>query len=602
MKSKKLIAAVLASTLVLSSLSPAVLAADGKVQKEENVYVITDENGNEKKEIVTETLKNTKKNQVISDTSSLKNIQNINGDEKVKKTGRLLKWKSEGKDITYQGTTSKEVPVSIDASYFLDGNSIDPDDLAGKSGKLKIEVDYTSNTPAGSPFMAVSTLILDSSKARNIKVENAKIIEEGNRQIIVGYGLPGLEGSFPGGSLSIPSGFSVSADIKDFEMDGMMSFVTNEPIRELDLDDVNSVMDLTKSLNKLADASDELVEGSDQLYNGISTLMNKSGTLKTGVAKLNSGAKELASGTKELKTGAQEIETGANTLSTKIDSLSTGIKTIKTGADSINTSLDKAGTGLSQTIAGDEQVLKGIQQMKAQTESQIKQVVRDSLEAGVRQALKDQGMDNPPQSTVDAMVDKQFDETYQNALSTNETYQGIVKLEKGLEQTIAGQKQVKASLTEEGKDSSGKPLTIKQGVSDLSTGASKAYEGSKLLKTEGSDKLAGGANTLINKGINPLIKGSDDLSEGLQTLQDGSDKLIDGIQKLQKGSRKLKDGMATFDKQGIQKLVDVAGDLDSVKNRLNSAVTLAKNYDNFAGKASNMDSTVKFVYRSEAIK
>ena len=31
-------------------------------------------------------------------------------------------------------------------TYYLDGKEIKPDDLAGKSGKLKIKVDYTNNT------------------------------------------------------------------------------------------------------------------------------------------------------------------------------------------------------------------------------------------------------------------------------------------------------------------------------------------------------------------------------------------------------------------------------------------------------------------------
>ena len=53
-----------------------------------------------------------------------------------------MSWRTDGSDIYYQGTTSKELPVSVKLKYFLDGVETDPNDLVGKSGKLKIQVNY----------------------------------------------------------------------------------------------------------------------------------------------------------------------------------------------------------------------------------------------------------------------------------------------------------------------------------------------------------------------------------------------------------------------------------------------------------------------------
>ena len=54
---------------------------DEKVDKEETVYVITDNNGKVDKTIVEEWLKNPKGKDVIEDKSNLKEIKNVKGEE-----------------------------------------------------------------------------------------------------------------------------------------------------------------------------------------------------------------------------------------------------------------------------------------------------------------------------------------------------------------------------------------------------------------------------------------------------------------------------------------------------------------------------------------
>ena len=55
-------------------------------------------------------------------------------------------WESNGSDIYYQGKSNEELPVSVKVTYYLDGKQISPDDLLGKSGKVKIRYDYTNNS------------------------------------------------------------------------------------------------------------------------------------------------------------------------------------------------------------------------------------------------------------------------------------------------------------------------------------------------------------------------------------------------------------------------------------------------------------------------
>ena len=85
--------------------------------------------------IVSNWLKNTDKESTLEDNSELNDITNVKGEESYTQgsNGKLV-WAADGNDIYYQGETSKELPVSVKMTYFLDGREISATDLAGKSG------------------------------------------------------------------------------------------------------------------------------------------------------------------------------------------------------------------------------------------------------------------------------------------------------------------------------------------------------------------------------------------------------------------------------------------------------------------------------------
>ena len=113
--------------------------------KDETVYVISDAKGQSGKVIVEEWLKNRDGAATIEDVSDLEGITNIKGDETFTKDGDKLTWQANGNDIYYEGTTDKEVPVSEKITYFLDGEEIEPEELAGKSGEVTIRFDYENH-------------------------------------------------------------------------------------------------------------------------------------------------------------------------------------------------------------------------------------------------------------------------------------------------------------------------------------------------------------------------------------------------------------------------------------------------------------------------
>lgn len=175
--------------------------------KEETVYVLADADGTANDVTVSTWLKNADGSEGLNDKTNLSDIENVKGYEGYKDNGDgTITWAANGSDIYYQGKSSEKLPVDVKITYKLDGEEIEPSELAGKSGKVTIRFDYTNNTKqtvkAGSknsevisPFVMLSGMILPVDKFSNVQVENGKVISEGSNQIVVGYAVPGFKQS-----------------------------------------------------------------------------------------------------------------------------------------------------------------------------------------------------------------------------------------------------------------------------------------------------------------------------------------------------------------------------------------------------------------------
>jgi putative membrane protein len=167
-------------------------------EKEETVYVFTDASGRQKSMTVSSWLKNKNGADKLYDNSILENIENVKGDEPFTQSGDILTWNAAGNDIYYQGTTDKQPPVTQKITYYLDGKEIAPEDLAGKSGKVRIHIDYENTEKYEDvyvPFTTVTGIIFSNDNAGNVEVDNGSVISEGKNTVVVGMAFPGLADS-----------------------------------------------------------------------------------------------------------------------------------------------------------------------------------------------------------------------------------------------------------------------------------------------------------------------------------------------------------------------------------------------------------------------
>ena len=471
-----------AESKLKDALDDSIKFSEKEIGKEETVYVLADSTGKERKVIVSDHLINDGNKDTIEDASDLKDIENVKGDETFKQDGSKLTWQADGNDIYYQGTSTKETPVSQTITYSLDGKEVKPEELAGKSGKVTIRFDYTNNetvkTKIGGkeeeiyvPFAAISGMVLDDSFS-NVKVTNGKVISDGKNNIVVGYALPGLKESLDvddsdfDGDVSIPDYVEVTADVENFSLSTTMTVVMNatnfiSKDGDADLSEVDDMLDT------LTDATDQLKDGSGELADGVDTLKSKMGEFKDGVGTLKNGIKDYTDGASTLSTGIGTLKSGVDTLAGSVPTLISGVGTLKDGSAS-------AAKGASSLKDGAGTLKKGAKDVSTGANTLSKGA--SDLSTGA------------------------------NTLST-----GVNDLSTGADTLSTG-----ASDLSTGAD------TLAAGASSLNTGVQTLAKGVKDLNTAvngGETTLAGGASA-VSAGVDTLVGKLGDMATTLQTKKD----------------------------------------------------------------------------------
>lgn len=432
---------------IADKLMDSVSLKDNDADKDESVYLISDANGNVNKTIVVDHLKNKDKKDTLEDASNLSDIENVKGKEKFTQSGDKLTWQAGGKDIYYQGTATEEPPVTQKVTYYLDGKEISPEDLAGKSGKVKIRFDYTNTTSytetvngekqtVSVPFAAITGLVLGDG-FENIEVTNGKAEVSDSSSVVLGYALPGLKDSLGikdkdlDGDVNIPEYMEMTADVENFSMPAAMTFVVNasdyvstDGIDTSDIDDM--INDLKDASTQLQDGSKTLAEGTDTLADGLSTLQSKLGTFASGVGTLKSGIKTytdgvstlsgglntlgnstgaLVSGADKLNSGAGQLASGSATLKDGLKSYTDGVNGLAKGASDLDAGIGTLAEKSGTLVDGATKLDDGASQLSASASS-INEGIK-SLDTGLKTPLTDKEKAGYQAAAKDS-VDKQF--------------------------------------------------------------------------------------------------------------------------------------------------------------------------------------------------
>lgn len=328
---KKILSFVLVFALVFSLGFP-VSAADIPSPKEEVVYGILNLDGTVNNLYVV----NIFNGGAITDYGNYSNLSNMTTSEKLNQNGDQITVTTKASKFYYQGTLkNKELPWDIVIKYYLDGRELSGADLAGKSGKLKINVSVKQNNKVSSTFYdnyaLQIALSLDNKLCSNIKTENATIAEAGRKKQLAYTVLPGKG-----------TDIIVIADVHDFEMEA----ITINGIK-LSLGINIDSNEFTGQISELADAIKGLDDGATELLEGLNQLSSGMQKYTDGMKAFKDGLTQLSVGADSLNTGAAALCNGLSELAKQNDALINGALTIQQGTfDSINAKLSQMGLGL----------------------------------------------------------------------------------------------------------------------------------------------------------------------------------------------------------------------------------------------------------------
>lgn len=558
MKSKKIkiIAALVCCNMMIGNVCVA-FAAEKSSEKEEVVYAIMDNDG----QVTGVYVVNSFKGGNILDYGDYKSVKNLTGTEPIVQSNDKISLSSNSDMVYYQGDLkSLDIPWKIDINYYIDEKEYSADEIAGKSGKLKIKMAITQNKKCDESFWKgyalQGTVQLDSSKCTNIIAEDGTVANVGGNKQISYIILPGKEKEI-----------EITADVKDFEMTGItingiklnmdLDVNSNEISSKLtEIKDAAVKLDdgaktLKEGSSELSDGSKKLTEGSNNLNNGASTLKNGALTLNNGIGEMKDALDKLNSNSNSLNTGSVQTLNALITIQNSLNNISEINEYIDKHNQLIN-SLEITNTQRvlynAYVSGGDGAVITKISELvqtgdgeatelytKYIQNNQDATVIQDYIEISgklinAESLLKGDIMyingSNALISGIQESLDSESGELMKGALLLQSNYtlfndniSLMVDSLKGLTDNMATLKNAIDTLTYNYK-------TLDTGIGNYTSGVNEIVKGYNKIYA-GSISIVDGTSALYD-GTNNMVSGVNSLYEGVQALENGSNSLAEG--------------------------------------------------------------------------
>ena len=599
MKNKKMISGLLLFTIT-SYMTIPVFATS----KSETVYSNLDSNGKAYKTIVSTQLTNEDKLNEITDISNLLNIENTNGDETFKKEGNQVIWDSNGNNIYYKGESDKQLPVECKITYELNGEEISAEELKGKSGNVKIKINYTNNekhivsvngkqVTMYTPFIIVAGTKIDNAKNKNIQITNGKIVDNGESTLAVGIAMPGMQENIgiSKSKIDIPEEIEISMETEDFEMGNIIAVVAVKGIDEDLTSDLNSMY---SQISELSNASNQIVAGANQLKEGTSELVSGVDQLKDGTGAAYAGSKQIKDEVEESTKNLKNDNTPA------IDSKT--LEAIKAQAMQSATLSDEQKAGIAAQAKA-AATLSDAQKAGIAAQAKTGAELTDAQKTGIatqakaaatftvaqKEAIIAQAQSKYPVELTEAEKELIL------AISQNIAYQTAETTALEVAQNTAYQTaettalEVAQSTATQTAETTA--LTVAQSTATQTAGAT-ATQTATQVGNQAKQKFT---NQVVSQ-MSTLGSALNELTNGLETIDNGVSALAVGTNKLDNGALQLASGVKTFNDQGISKINNlVNGDLRNFASRLEKINELANEYNNYAGIQDGTEGEVRFI-------
>lgn len=530
MMNKKLITGVIALSIIVTPFQAFAMT------KEESVYSNLNSDGTRFKTVVTNHLSEME-NTEIEDTTELKKILNINGKETFTLENHKLTWSYKGNDIFYQGDFEKELPIETSVKYYLDGKEMNNKELIGKSGQVKIEVSLKNidqhnidGEELYTPFVVTLGAMLDKNQ-ENISISNGKVVNSGNKFILVGIASPGLYESTSIEKLKEMDKIVITFHTKKYKQPTIYTVATPKLIENSDLE----------VLNKLDDA------------------YSKVGLLKSNMDSIENGASSLESGAIQLLKGTNEISSNLLTVKNYMEELTKGTYDLNQGINQIIAAIDASSSSLSE-----ESLTERLNQLSTLKEKNQEAITKlSTTNRSLEEQYNTYGLEN---KTIEEIMNLPLEETTKkNLMTLKSTYEGNNNLIYLL------------SMNNQAIDNTSSTLVT----------TAKTVKSQLLELRNGLVKLESGSNTLYNS--------SSKITEGVSSLYQGTNQLVSGTNQLVSGTSTLKSGISTYNQEGISTLVSYANTIQNKTQKIKKLIQLSEDYKGFASSNTSSTTFVSVI-------
>ena len=570
---KKTISLILAILMVLGCVS-----ATAETSKQEKVYVVAGADGTVTSVTDNIRLENTDGLETIEDQTLLTGIENLSGDEPFTLEDGMLTWQTAGKDIIYQGTSDKLPSIVPVVTITLDGETISAADLKEKEGEAVLTVTYQvhENVPA----LALTAMLLPENGVSGLKTENAYVITEMGKQILVGCAVPCADAA-----LDLPSSFTASFHADHVDLGWMMTVASSDPIHlackaidekvdtdlHAELDEaaaVLSAMSRNETLPETDGKANDLVQKLNELNNGLAELDDGAQLLADGMKALYGSEKDETAGTEA--SGAVALSDGAAALDSGLAELTQNNETLNNGAaaifaailDTANTQLaasglDAAGINLPALTAENyETVLDAAlaqldpETLKAAAYTQVESVVRPKVEAqeaqirsAVEEAVKAKVLEAVLAQVKPDLTMEQYEAAVKAGMVTPDQ---AAQISAAVDEQMATEDvaaKIEAAVSEK------KEELIRENVENyLSTDETVQ---AKLAQAKGATDSLTALKTQLDQ-VNTFVNGVKAYTDGTAQAADGAVKLNAGMKELKNGAFLLAQGADTLYSNGTQ--------------------------------------------------
>ena len=583
-KNKKIMAALLAGTMIVTSVTPAMAEAVPS-SKEEVVYVNLTSGGSVKEMYAV----NIFDDKNITDYGDYLSVELLNTTDNINQNGDEITFSSSADRVYYKGKMKSTImPWNISIKYYVDGKEYAPKEAAGKSGKMEIYFKVSKNEAYDGPFYDAYALqasfILDTEIAKNITAADATLANVGNKKQLTYTILPG-EGIDT----------VITADVTDFEMDAVSinGIPLNMNIQVKDEELMNKVDELLGGIEDIDNGADELNSGvnrlsdatRDDLQPGVNQLNDGMKDLNDGVLKIQDGLDELNSKSYELTSGSAQVLSALNTINSQLNSqeqkdsisqLVSGSAGIKDGITNLTGKLGELQAGVSYAKFMDALAAKGlsdeaISQLEL-SNTQIADMLESSYPVAAGTILKNNQIIEGLKSGINqylTTVNTNITALYQGAQSLNTEYAkldaGIRSLAVSIQQLADGVNQL---VSEYGK--------LDKGVNEYTEGVAK-----------------------VIAGYSQIVTGTSDLLSGSGELRDGTAELVNSIAELYDGTSQLKDGTGEMRDETDGMDTQITDKIDEMVNGITGG-----NYElvSFVSEKNTNVKAVQFVIQTESVQ